>query len=107
MSGGSMCDPPELRPWVDLAIDDLVERLDISSGLIEVISAAAVTWPDKGLGCPQPGMAYQQVRVDGTLIELGVGGRVYRYHSGGSRAPFLCERTFTGVPLAPVDRIQG
>jgi len=38
-------------------------------------------------------MVYPQVPVDGALIELSAGGKVYRYHSGGSRVPFLCENT--------------
>ena len=62
-----------------------------------------MVWPDKGLGCPQHGMEYLQVQVDGTLIELEVGGKRYRYHSGETRPPFLCERTFSADPLVPDD----
>jgi hypothetical protein len=29
--------------------------------------------------------------VDGALMRLRSGGKVYEYHSGGTRAPFLCE----------------
>ena len=67
------------------------------------MSAAFVVWPDKGLGCPQHGMEYLQVQVDGTLIELEAGGERYRYHSGETRPPFLCERTFSADPLLPDD----
>jgi hypothetical protein len=48
-------------------------------------------------------MEYLQVQVDGTLIELAAGGERYRYHSGESRPPFLCERTFSADPLVPDD----
>ena len=48
-------------------------------------------------------MAYLQVQVDGTLIELEVNGERYRYHSGDGRPPFLCERNFSAEALSPDD----
>lgn len=81
----------QLRSFVDVAVADLTHRLNVAASSATVVSARAMTWPDHSLGCPQPGMAYPQTQVDGTLIELSVGGTVYRYHSGGSRGPFLCE----------------
>jgi hypothetical protein len=46
-------------------------------------------------------MQYAQVPVDGSVIELGHGGRVYRYHTGGSRTtPFLCDQPLTDKPPA-------
>jgi hypothetical protein len=80
-----------LEPLIILAINDLAERLDISTAEIALVSAEAVVWPDASLGCPQPDMLYQQVPEDGTLIIFWVGEREYAYHSGGGRNPFLCE----------------
>lgn len=82
---------PALQPLVDLAAADLAGRLGVARSAIEVVSAQAVEWPDGSLGCPRPGMAYPQVMVDGTRIQLSVAGTVYDYHSGGTRPPFLCE----------------
>ena len=84
---------PALQPLVDQAVADLATRLKIDASNIETMSAQSVSWPDGGLGCPQPGMAYTQVMVDGSLIQLSVNGTTYSYHSGGSRAPFLCQKT--------------
>ena len=84
---------PSMQGQVDLAVADLATRLSIDASGITTISAKGVTWPDGSLGCPQPGMVYTQVTVDGALIELGAGGATYSYHSGGSRAPFLCQKT--------------
>ena len=92
-----------VQPEIDLAVADLAARLGVDSSTITIVSAALVVWPDKGLGCPQHGMEYLQVQVDGTLIELDVGGKRYRYHSGETRPPFLCERTFSADPLLPDD----
>jgi len=82
---------PGLQPVVDLALDDLAERLAIEAAQIVVIEVKEVVWPDASLGCPQPGMAYIQVPQDGLLIRLVVEGREYAYHSGGIHDPFLCE----------------
>lgn len=81
-----------LQEVVTAAMDDLAVRLRVSSQETEVVEARAVVWPDAGLGCPQAGMRYKQVPVDGALIRLAVGGSVYEYHSGGGRGPFLCRR---------------
>lgn len=92
---------PAMRPLVAAAIQDLVQRLPVTLSDIEVVEAAAVTWPDASLGCPQPDMRYKQVPVDGARIVLRVGEQTYTYHSGGSRAPFLCAPQPTpknGVP---------
>jgi hypothetical protein len=83
---------PGLQPFVDMAVSDLAQRLDVDGDQIIVTSAEVKTWPDSSAGCPQPGMQYTQVMTDGSLIVLSAGGKSYRYHSGGSRPPFLCEQ---------------
>lgn len=77
---------------VDQARTDLAKRLSVDAGQIETVDVYQVTWPNSGLGCPKPGMVYAQVMVDGMRIRLRAGGRVYEYHSGGQRGPFLCEQ---------------
>lgn len=59
-----------------------------------------VTWRDGSLGCPQPGMRYKQVLVNGYRIVLRHGGSEYPYHGAGARPPFLCER-----PAAWLDKL--
>ncbi len=85
-------DPP-MEKIVNQAKQDLAKRLAININQVSLVELLSVTWPDGSLGCPQPGMGYTQVTVDGLLIRLSAGGNVYEYHSGGSRAPFLCEST--------------
>ena len=84
---------PALEPYVQKAQEDLAQRLNISRNEIQVIEAKAVVWPDAGLGCPQPGMAYAQVQVEGVLVRLSHQGMTYDYHGGGSQDLFLCELT--------------
>jgi hypothetical protein len=85
---GTPIDPT--MPLVTAAVDDLAGRLGIKPDAVTVVAAQAVTWPDGSLGCPEPGMMYTQVLVDGTLVVLEAGGRRYEYHGGDPL--FLCER---------------
>jgi hypothetical protein len=82
---------PSLEKIVTQAKNDLANRLAIEPRQIELLEVASVTWPDGSLGCPQPGMEYTQVQVDGLRLRFRVADRSYEYHSGGKRQPFLCE----------------
>ena len=48
----------------------------------ELVSAASVTFPDGGLGCPEPGMLYTQVLTPGYRVVVEAGGREYDYRAG-------------------------
>lgn len=87
---------------VTQAKEDLAERLSIAVDQIQLVEFKAVVWPDASLGCPRPGMAYIQVPQDGALIRLKADGKVYEYHSGGARAPFLCEKGAGETPVEPL-----
>lgn len=88
-----------LQPFVDMAIADLAGRLGISESEVTALSATLVVWPDTSLGCPQPDMVYAQVPQDGSLIELGAAGKVFRYHTGGNQyTPFLCDQPLAERP---------
>ena len=82
---------PSSNPMVVQAMKDLARRLTVGLDAITLIRAEAVVWPDGGLGCPRPGMAYIQVQQEGMRIVLSVAGKEYHYHSGETRPPFLCE----------------
>jgi hypothetical protein len=92
---------------VEIAKADLARRRAVAADTIRVVEVRSVTWPDPGLGCPQPGMAYKQVPVDGLLIRLESDGQVFEYHSGGSKAPFLCEQPSSGGKATPVSGGEG
>lgn len=83
---------PASRELVAKARADLQRRLSAKDEEIELIEFKAVTWPDGSLGCPRPGMVYTQVQRDGVLIRLKAQGRIFEYHGGSGRDPFLCER---------------
>lgn len=81
---------------------DLAQRLGVDEAAIEVVSVREVTWRDGSVGCPQPGMLYPQVLVNGSQIILRHAGVDYHYHSGRGREPFYCEN-----PQPPLDADAG
>jgi hypothetical protein len=83
---------PVLQTLVGKAREDLARRRGLDLEDIDVLEAEPVVWPDSALGCPEPGMMYQQVVQEGTRIVLRAEGRRWRYHAGPRRDPFLCER---------------
>jgi hypothetical protein len=88
-------------PLAQTARTDLAKRLGIDEASIELIRIEEVTWPDGGLGCPRPGMAYTQALVNGSLIVLRFQGVHYEYHTGPSGEPFYCAH-----PQAPLPRTE-
>ncbi len=84
---------PTMQGLVEQAKADLARRLSVPADQIELIEAIRVDWPDSSLGCPEPGGEYLHVWIVGELIRLRVDGRVYEYHSGQNRPPFLCQPT--------------
>ena len=84
---------PARAALVEQAKADLARRQSAAADAMTLIEIRSVVWPDRGLGCPRPGVEHLQVPVDGFLIRLGLGGRVFDYHQGRGRPPFLCERS--------------
>ena len=94
-----------MLPQVRQAINDLAATLNVTTEQIEVVSVEMVVWPDGSYGCPKPGMMYTQVLQDGLRIRLAADGVVYQYHSGGGRAPFLCNDP--AKPAPPGSKTEG
>ncbi len=82
--------PDEAQEIVAQAQKDLAERLNIAQDSVSVVRIEAVQWPDAGLGCPKPGMAYATVITPGYLLVLKAGDREYTYHTGRNNL-VLCE----------------
>jgi hypothetical protein len=80
-----------LAGLVQTAKDDLAQRLNVEAEGIQVVKAEAVQWPDGSLGCPKPGMMYNQMVTPGYQIILSAGGTEYDYHGNASEV-FLCEK---------------
>lgn len=92
-AGGQEIQPPAgAERAVQLARQDLAQKLGLALEAIRLASVEGVEWPDTSLGCPQPGMMYAQVITPGFRVVLQAGGKTYEYHTDQGRFAVLCER---------------
>lgn len=73
--------PVPVEDLVRRATEDASRRAGTSGDAVTVVSVEARDWPDRSLGCPQPGMGYAQSITPGYLIILEFAGQRYQYHS--------------------------
>jgi hypothetical protein len=78
-----------LAGWLDLPVDSVV-----------LVSSEPVDWPDAGLGCPLPGIAYAQVVTPGFRFTLEANGETYFVHTDLTQQAVVC--TEAGAPAFPV-----
>jgi hypothetical protein len=84
---------------LDLAVNNLADKLGVNPGNIQVLGIKTVEWPDASLGCPQKGVLYIQVITPGYNITLEAGGNTYNYHTDKVERIVLCQ------PAPPQDTI--
>jgi hypothetical protein len=70
---------------LDPVVAEVARVAGVPIDQVTVLSARAMTFPDAGLGCPEPGMVYAQVLVDGYKILAEAGGTTYDYRGSGAR----------------------
>ena len=68
-------------------------RTGVPATAVRVTRTAAQTWPDAGLGCPEPDALYAQVLTPGYLLLLQAGGRQLEYHTDSGQRFTLCRDT--------------
>ncbi len=81
-----------MQAMSDLARQKLAEELEIPVDQILVVSADPTNWSDASLGCPQPGVTYQQVITPGYRITLVVGSDLYVYHTDTVQTIVRCQQ---------------
>jgi hypothetical protein len=86
-SGGAGVLPPSILAPI---VADAAGRAGVAASEVEVVTAVERTWPDGSWGCPQPGMAYTQVVVDGYQVVVRAGGRTFDYRGAGPGLFRLC-----------------
>jgi hypothetical protein len=75
---------------VDPVVADVARLAGVPVDQVVVQSAEAVTFPDGGLGCPVPGMAYTQVQVDGYQVVAVAAGTTFDYRGTAPGTFRLC-----------------
>ena len=92
-SSGSPAPIVDIPPSVlDPVVADAANRAGVTPDQVVVVSAQSVTFGDGSLGCPQPGMAYTQMVVDGYKIVAEANGMTYDYRGTGNNFK-LCTQT--------------
>jgi hypothetical protein len=66
---------------VRAAVSDAAARAGVDPAAVTVVAAEAVTFPNGGLGCPEPGMMYTDVLTPGYRVVVEAGGRRYDYRA--------------------------
>ncbi len=79
-AGGTIDLPASIT---DPVVAEIARDAGVPIDQVAIVSAAAVTFPDGSLGCPEPGMAYTQVLTDGYQIVAEAGGTTYDYRGSG------------------------
>lgn len=83
---------------------DIVQRLGGGESArvnLTLVRAEPVIWPDGSLGCPQPGMFYTQVQVEGMWVVYEVDGALFDYRIDQRGRFFLCEGATGGPRFDP------
>jgi len=75
----------------------VAEQVGLSSDELTLVSAKQVTWRDTSLGCPQEGMSYAQVLVEGwRIVFVDVSGQEYDVRTAQSLEDFIiCQQPQT------------
>ena len=87
-----------VHPGIRSAMGDLAQRVGQEPVGVRIIAAQRVTWPDAGLGCPKPGLAYAQVLTEGIQLLLLFEREKFDYPIFGIHG-LLCENARTGQAL--------
>lgn len=85
---------------VQAALADASRRTGVAVEALQLLDAAAVTWRDGSLGCPQPGFVYTQALVPGFRVRVRVGGQAFDYHAGPRGPVVPCPAGRATEPLA-------
>ena len=81
---------PETQEMIALAADLLARKFNAPAGEIDLFSILSVEWSDRSLGCPQPGVGYQDVITPGYQISLEWEMSVYIFHTDTVDRVLLC-----------------
>jgi hypothetical protein len=83
--------PAEANAFVQLAEQDLANRLGIAVDQIHFLKIGDIEWQDITQGCNgSPGQTVRKGQVNGYRIWLQANGKNYLYHIGLDKTIFRC-----------------
>jgi hypothetical protein len=84
-------------------VADLADKEGVPTEQIEVVRAESVLWNDGSLGCPEPGMNYIQMQVNGYWVVFALGGQTFDYRATEDGYFRLCPNPGPVTPGSPGD----
>ncbi len=69
---------------------DLATRLKRPIDDVKVEDVRPMAWPDRSLGCPQPGILYGMAVTPGYVVQVNSGNDSYAYHTDEDKKFVLC-----------------
>lgn len=82
------------------AIADLASRFKVAESDIRAERVNIAHWPDASLGCPEEGVDYAQIQVNGYQLPLRVNGTLVIYNTDGRRVVNCLDALPTKPPPA-------
>jgi hypothetical protein len=91
---------------LDPILKEAAALAKVSHEQLMIVRAQSVIWGDGSLGCPEPGMMYTQMLVNGYWIVIEAAGKQYDFRVGSGGSFILCPSGRGHPPLqgAEVER---
>jgi hypothetical protein len=75
---------------LDPILKEAAALAKVSREQMVIVRAQSVIWSDGSLGCPEPGMMYTQILVNGYWVVIEAAGQKYDFRAGSAGNFRLC-----------------
>ncbi len=76
---------------IQLSKQDATQRFGVSEQDLTVAEVTDTNFGDGSLGCPEPGKFYTQAIINGWVIKLKAGDKIYEYHTNKTNTVIFCQ----------------
>jgi len=84
---------------LDPILNEAAALANVPREQLVIVRAESVVWNDGSLGCPEPGMEYAQVLVNGYWVVISAAGHTYDFRVGRDGSFRLCPQGAAHPPL--------
>jgi hypothetical protein len=78
------------QPILEAILKEVAALARVGPDQVAIVRAESVVWSDGSLGCPEPGMMYTQMLVNGYWVVIEAAGKTYDYRVGSGGSFRLC-----------------
>jgi hypothetical protein len=84
---------------LDPLLKEAAKLANVPQEQLAIVRAEAVVWGDGSFGCPEPGMEYAQILVNGYWVVINAAGQTYDFRVGRDGSFRLCPQGRGHAPL--------